>query len=214
MKHLNFHFDVVSPFAYLAFERLPQALEGLSVEVAYRPLLFAGLLSHWGQKGPAEIEPKRAWTYRHVAWLAHRHGIALQMPAQHPFNPLALLRLAVACAPPLGTPSRHACEQVLHHVWRGGGEPNDPARLQALQAALAPALDPAGEAVKQSLKDATAQAVATGIFGVPTIEVDGRLFWGLDALDMAAAYLRGDPWFGGAEEAAALAVRAGVQRRT
>ena len=137
MKHLAFHFDVVSPFAYLAFERLPQALEGLSVEVSYRPLLFAGLLSHWGQKGPAEIEPKRAWTYRHVAWLAHRHGIELQMPAQHPFNPLALLRLAIACAPPLGTPSRHVCEQVLRHVWRGGADANDPARLQALQAALA-----------------------------------------------------------------------------
>ncbi len=218
MKHLAFHFDVVSPFAYLAFERLPQALEGLSVEVSYRPLLFAGLLSHWGQKGPAEIEPKRAWTYRHVAWLAHRHGIELQMPAQHPFNPLALLRLAIACAPacapPLGTPSRHVCEQVFRHVWRGGADASDPARLQALQAALAPALDPAGEAVKQSLKDATAQAVAKGIFGVPTIEIDGRLFWGFDALDMAAAYLRGDPWFGGPEETSAVATRAGLQRRT
>lgn len=213
MKHLTFHFDVVSPFACLAFERLPQALEGLSVEVSYRPLLFAGLLAHWGQKGPAEIEPKRSWTYRHVAWLAHRHGIALQLPAQHPFNPLALLRLAVACAPPLSTPSRHVCEQVFRHAWQGGGDANDPARLQALQAALAPALDPAGEAVKQSLKEATAQAVAKGIFGVPTIEVDGRLFWGLDALDMAVACLRGDPWFGGAEEAAAVAERAGVRRR-
>jgi 2-hydroxychromene-2-carboxylate isomerase len=213
MKHLTFHFDVVSPFAYLAFERLPQALEGLSVDVSYRPLLFAGLLAHWGQKGPAEIEPKRSWTYRHVAWLAHHHGIALQLPAQHPFNPLALLRLAVACAPPLATPSRHVCEQVFRHVWQGGGDANDPARLQALQAALAPALDPSGEAVKQSLKEATTQAVATGIFGVPTIEVDHRLFWGFDALDMAAAYLRDDPWFGGPEEAAAVAVRAGVQRR-
>jgi len=66
---------------------------------AYRPVLFAGLLKNWGQKGPAEIEPKRAWTFRHVHWLAQHHGIAMQTPAQHPFNPLAHLRLLLACAP-------------------------------------------------------------------------------------------------------------------
>ena len=76
MKRVIFHFDVISPYAYLAFERLPQALEGLSVEVEYRPLLFAGLLQHWGTKGPAETAPKKVWTFRHVAWLAHEFGIA------------------------------------------------------------------------------------------------------------------------------------------
>ena len=83
LKHLTFWFDPISPFAYLAFERLPQALEGLSIEVSYRPVLFAALLNHWGQKGPAEIEPKRAWTFRHVHWLAHHHGIEIATPAQH-----------------------------------------------------------------------------------------------------------------------------------
>ena len=112
MKHLTFWFDVISPYAYLAFERLPQALEGLSCRVHYQPVLFAGLLGHWGQKGPAEIEPKRAWTFRQVAWLAHRHRVALQTPAQHPFNPLALLRLASACAEVGETPSRSAASRV------------------------------------------------------------------------------------------------------
>ncbi len=88
MKHLTFWFDPISPFSYLAFERLPQSLEGLSVEVTYRPVLFAALLKHWGQKGPAEIDPKRAWTFRHVHWLAHHHAIPMDTPAQHPFNPL------------------------------------------------------------------------------------------------------------------------------
>lgn len=212
MKHLQFWFDPVSPYAYLAFEQLPQALEGLSYSVDYRPLLFAGLLKHWGQKGPAEIEPKRAWTFRQVAWNAHRLGIPIQTPAQHPFNPLALLRLLVASAPEGGTPSRLACETVLRHTWRGGADANEPARLQALREALAPARDPDGEPVKQALKDATAAALARGVFGVPTVEVDGRLFWGLDALTMLAAYLRGDPWFDGPAWAAAGMPRPGVQR--
>ncbi len=212
MKQLTFWFDPVSPFAYLAFERLPQALEGLSYSVRYRPVLFAGMLNHWGQKGPAEIEPKRAWTFRHVHWLAHRHGIELQTPAQHPFNPLALLRLLLACADDGMAPNRHACERVLRHVWHGGHDANHPARLAALTQALAPAGDPTGAAVKQALKSATDDAVAMGLFGVPTIEVDGRLFWGIDSLEMLAACLRGEAWFDGPAWQQAGAPRAGITR--
>jgi 2-hydroxychromene-2-carboxylate isomerase len=213
MKALTFYFDVVSPFAYLAFERLPQALEGLSHTVDYQPVLFAGLLAHWGQKGPAEIEPKRAWTFRHVHWLAHELRVALHTPAQHPFNPLALLRLALACTPEGRTPSRHVCEQVFRHVWCGGADANDPQRLAALAAQMAPARDPASDAVKQALRDDTTRAIARGVFGVPTIEVDGRLFWGVDALPMVAACLRGDPWFDGPGWKDAAVAPPGVQRR-
>jgi 2-hydroxychromene-2-carboxylate isomerase len=212
MKHLDFWFDPISPFSYLAFERLPQALEGLSVEVSYRPILFAGLLQHWGQKGPAEIEPKRAWTFRHVHWLGAQHGIAIDTPAQHPFNPLALLRLLVACAPAGGTPNRRACEVVLRHVWQGGGDANDAARLAELTQELAPPLAASDERVKQALKDSTAEAIARGVFGVPTVVVDGRLFWGLDALPMLAGYLRGESWFDGPAWDREGLARAGLRR--
>ncbi len=213
MKHLVFWFDPVSPYAYLAFEQLPQALEGVTYRVDYQPILFAGLLRQWGQKGPAEIEPKRAWTFRHVAWQAHRLGIPIATPAQHPFNPLALLRLLHAAVPEGGTPNRWQCEQVFHHVWRGeGADANDPARLAALHAALAPTRDPDSDAVKQSLNERTARALSLGIFGVPTVEVDGRLFWGLDALEMLAAYLKGDAWFDGPAWDEAGRARPGVVR--
>ena len=214
MHKLVFWFDPISPFAQLAFERLPQVLEGLSYDVRYQPILFAGLLNHWGQKGPAEIEPKRAWTFRHVHWLAHRHGIAMQTPAQHPFNPLAHLRLMLACAPEGGTPNRRVCEAVLRHIWHGGADANDPARLAALAHELAPRIDPGDASVKQALKDATQRALALGIFGVPTVEVGGRLFWGLDGLDMLAACLRGDPWFDTGAWEAEGAARPAIRRQT
>ena len=213
MKHLTFWFDPVSPYAYLAFERLPQALEDLSYSVDYQPVLLGALLSHWGQKGPAEIEPKLAWTFRQVRWLAHRHGIELQTPARHPFNSLTLLRLAWACAPEGRTPGRYVCEQVLRHTWRGGADAEDPQRLAALTACLAPQRDPAAAPVKMILREATDRALALGVFGVPTLEVDGRLFWGLDALDMVAAYLRGDPWFDGPAWQEAAVAPPGVKRR-
>ncbi|HEX7891257.1 MAG TPA: 2-hydroxychromene-2-carboxylate isomerase [Ramlibacter sp.] len=205
MKHITFYFDFLSPYAYLAFEKLPEALKGASYGVDYRPVLFAGFLKHHGQLGPAEIPPKRDWTYRQVLWLAHAHGIPLQLPAAHPFNPLGVLRLALACGNE-GLVNRHVAETVFRHVWRGGADAADPQRLQELRAQLQPQRDPASEEVKAELKANTDAAIAKGLFGVPTCEVEGRLFWGLDGLPMLRAYIEGNAWFasGAWEEAAAL----------
>jgi 2-hydroxychromene-2-carboxylate isomerase len=198
MKRIDFWFDVISPYAWLAFERLPQALAGLSIEVSYQPVLLAGLLGHWGQKGPAEVEPKRAWTYRQVAWLAHQQGTVLQLPRPHPFNPLALQRLALATAPAGGTPNRRNVELLFRHVWcRDGADPNDAAALAALTEALAPLRDPAGDEVKAELRQRSQAAAEAGLFGVPTFVCDGRSFFGQDALPMLHAALTGDAWFDG-----------------
>lgn len=194
MKHITFYFDVISPYAYLAFERLPQALQGLSYGVTYKPVLFAGMLKHHGQLGPAEIPPKREWTYRQVLWLAHEMGIDMQMPAKHPFNPLTLLRLAVACNSE-GLPNRYIVEKLFHHVWHGGHDAEDEQRLQALKGMLKPALDPDAAIVKNLLKTHTELAIKQGVFGVPTLEVNGKLFFGLDALPMLAEYLKQNSWF-------------------
>ena len=125
MTPITFWFDPVSPYAALAFERLPAALAGCSCVVDYRPVLLAGLLKHWGQLGPAEIAPKRDWTYRQVLWLAHAHGVPLQLPAAHPFNPLGALRLALACGEG-GRVNRFVAETVFRQVWRGGADAADP----------------------------------------------------------------------------------------
>ncbi|MEY4884321.1 MAG: hypothetical protein RIS34_2175 [Pseudomonadota bacterium] len=212
MKHITFYFDVISPYAYLAFEKLPQTLMGLSYSVTYKPILFAALLRHHGQLGPAEIVPKRDWTYRQVLWLAHNQGVALELPAAHPFNPLALLRLAVACQAQ-GLPNRQVCETLFRHVWQGGAQAVDPDRLQSLKLRLAPPRDAHGEAVKAQLKAHTDEAIALGLFGVPTCVVDHKVFWGLDALPMLRDYLRGDDWFQGPEWELAQHVPTGSSRQ-
>jgi 2-hydroxychromene-2-carboxylate isomerase len=122
----------------------------------------------------------------------------MQMPAAHPFNPLALLRLAIACGDK-GLVNRQVAETVLRHVWRGGADALDAARLDALKQSLQPKRDPAGDEVKSELKANTDAALARGLFGVPTMEVDDKLFWGFDALPMLRAYLEGDDWIGGDE---------------
>jgi 2-hydroxychromene-2-carboxylate isomerase len=217
MKHITFYLDFISPYAWLAFEQLPEALKGMSYSVGYTPVLFAGMLKHHGQLGPAEIATKRDWTYRHVRWLAHSKGIALEIPASHPFNPLPLLRLAVACGVngsegALNMPNRHMCETIFRHVWSGGDEAADAQRLDALTQQLAPKRDVQSDEVKAQLKRNTEAAIAQGVFGVPAFEVDGKIFWGLDSLPMLREYLLGNAWFDETNWNAACKVAVGIKR--
>jgi len=212
MKQIDFYFDFISPYAYLAFERLPEVLMGHSYQVVYRPVLFAALLSRHGQLGPAEIGAKRDWTYRQVLWLARTLGVSLQLPSSHPFNPLDLLRLAVASCDS-GLPNRFVAETIFHHVWRGGADAADPQRLQDLVLQLAPRRDMHGAAVKAQLKAHTDDALSRGLFGVPTLVVDDKPFWGLDALPMLRDYLAGDGWFAGGDWDLAAQLPVGVGRR-
>ncbi len=223
LHDITFWYDPISPYACLAFERLPLALQGLSVQVRYRPVLFAALLKASGQLGPAEIPGKRDWTYRQVLWLAQQHGVALDLPAAHPFNPLPLLRLGLATATDEapGETSRYVTEQLFRHVWQGGQDATAPQRLAALEAGLQdhmtqrgrPWLAPDTDAVKQRLRENTDAALAAGVFGVPALVVDGRLFWGLDALPMLRDCLDGGAWFGTDAWDAPGRLPAAVQRR-
>jgi 2-hydroxychromene-2-carboxylate isomerase len=195
MKTITCYIDFISPYAYLAFEALPKALaDSPSYQVVYKPVLFAALLKHHGQLGPAEIAGKREWTYRQVLWQAKEHGVALDMPQAHPFNPLSLLRLSVACSAQ-AKPNRYVCETIFRHVWQGGGAADDPVRFQALVQQLQPKQSVDSSEVKALLKANTDEAIAKGVFGVPTFLVDDKLFWGLDALPMMQQYLDNDPWF-------------------
>jgi 2-hydroxychromene-2-carboxylate isomerase len=208
MHHITFYYDPISPYAYLAFEQLPQALEGLSYSVSYQPILFAGLLKTHGQLGPAEIAPKREWTYRQVLWQAKTLGIEFQMPAVHPFNPLGLLRLATACASEEGHTNRvhtnrFVTQQIFNHVWHGGADASSNERLETLTQALASNIKTDSDTAKARLKANTDGALQAGCFGVPTLRAlragapagEEKNFWGLDALPMLREYLAGDAWF-------------------
>jgi 2-hydroxychromene-2-carboxylate isomerase len=218
LKHLTFNFDPISPFAYLAFMQLSRALHGLSYSVTYRPVLFAGMLKHFGQLGPAEIAPKRDWTFRHVSYLAHALSIPMTMPPEHPFNPLPFLRLLIASdTSNQGLPNRHACDTILRHIWLE--EAHIYSAIKALSPEVCaerleiPAASINSDRTKALLRAHTDAAISEGCFGVPTIRVDDKNFWGLDALPMLRAYLQGDDaWFERGEWDKAAALPAGVQR--
>ena len=203
MRDIHFYFDVISPYAWLAFKALPSTLEGIAHRVHYHPVVFGAMLKHHGQLGPAEMPGKRDWTYRQVMWLAKQQGTLLQMSASHPFNSLALMRMAVATATN-GEPSREVVEAIFKHVWCSGLEATDATRLEALQHQLTQMMqethanvqiDIQAPEVKQNLIQQTQAAIDLGLFGVPSMVVDGQVFWGQDSLPMLRAYLEGDAWF-------------------
>lgn len=179
----DWYFDFISPYSYLGFARLGE-LPG-NLRLAFRPVLFAGLLNHFGQKGPAEIAPKRLWTYRSTTWAAGQRGIAFAYPAAHPFNSLPYLRLAIAAGC-----TAEAVGRIFRALWTTRADPGDPGVVAGLAHSLgvesARLADPA---VKDALRRETERAAARGVFGVPTLVVEGELFWGADATDFAGAYL-------------------------
>jgi 2-hydroxychromene-2-carboxylate isomerase len=178
-------FDLISPFAYLSFEQLRQLPAGTEVELL--PVLFAGLLNHHGQVGPAEIAPKRRFTYRFVLWRARKMGVPMVMPPAHPFNPLSALRLVIAAGA-----DRRAVGTAFDFIWRQGRDVSDPAVLLELAGQLGISDLPAAlgdAAVKQKLRGNTDWAITRGVFGVPTFVIGEELFWGHDAFDMVVDYL-------------------------
>ena len=205
----DWYFDFISPYAYLQlmdFKRLPDSLD-----IRYRPVLFAGLLKHWGHKGPAEIPQKRLKTYRECQWRADRAGIPFRMPAVHPFNPLRPLRLAIA----LGTEPA-VIGAIFEFIYAEGRDLQDDAEWQALCARLG--VDDGDDVtsqqeVKDRLRANTEEALALGVYGVPTFAVRGELFWGADLTEMLLDYLADPKLFSRGEMARIARMPMGVERR-
>ncbi len=210
MKTIDWYFDYISPFAYLVSENLHR----LPAEVELRPvpILFAGLLQHWHTKGPAEIEPMRRFTFRHISWMAQRDHIPLTLPPAHPFNPLKLLRLCIALDSRL-----EVAQRLFRFVWAEGRSADDPAHWQALCTELAVEdADQriADDAVKSTLRRNTERAIDIGLFGVPSLVVDGEIFWGYDAFGFLLDYLADPALLESPAIRAADAMPVGLQRRS
>jgi 2-hydroxychromene-2-carboxylate isomerase len=195
---VRFHFDFVSPYAYIAWTQIHRVVEAHGQSVEPVPVLFAGLLNAHGQKGPAEIPAKRVYLFKDASRKAHAFGLPpLQPPPSHPFNPLLALRL---CVVPMAADARRRLIDALYAAtWAGGGGVESPERVRAILERLgldAPALldAAAAPAAKAALKANTDAAIAAGVFGVPTAAVGDELFWGVDALPHLDDFLAGrDP---------------------
>ncbi len=181
----DWYFDFISPFAYLNWMRLRRDFPEIRIQP--KPVLFARLLNHWKQLGPAEIPGKRIHTYRMVLWQARQAGIPLRFPPAHPFNPLLALRLALTAKD-----IHQAVDLIFKHIWEQGLAADTVEALQPVADALGIkdlAASHADPEIKNRLTQNGEQAITLGIFGVPTLVINDQLFWGNDATEMAMQYL-------------------------
>ena len=187
MKSAKWYFDFVSPFAYMQNMFLDEFSTHLKID--RKPLLFAGLLKYWGSKGPAELPSKRIFTYRHVQWMADRLDIPLRFPDRHPFNPVPLLRLCIAAGC-----SKKVVDSVFKCIWEEGLVGDDPDNWNSFCRAVELSVTEANELIskpeiKSKLKSNGEEAIAQGVFGVPTMVVDRHLFWGYDSSSLVLDFL-------------------------
>lgn len=192
-RALTFYYDLLSPFAHIALKRLPELPR--DVVVTPRPVVLGAILAHWGQRGPAEIEPKRLHTYRQAVHLASRYGVAMRFPPRHPFNPLAALRLLAGADADLAMVGR-----AFDFVLGQGRAVDTPEDIEAFAAAVgAPPALAGDDAAKAKLRAFTDEAIGLGVFGVPTFAAQGgkgvELFWGVDSFDMLKDWLADEKLF-------------------
>ncbi|MBI2335547.1 MAG: 2-hydroxychromene-2-carboxylate isomerase [Deltaproteobacteria bacterium] len=194
---INFYFDYLSPYAYLAWLRVQKLCNQYGCNLKNHPILLAGLLNHWKQLGPAEIPPKREFVFKDTYRFAKTHNIPFRLPKSHPFNPLMPLRLS------LKETAGDQQTQVINTLWQASwGQGRDISTVEELTKILDEAQLPTSKllekiqdpAIKEKLKSETSDAIAQGVFGVPTFIIDGELFWGNDQLTYLEMHIQGqDP---------------------
>ncbi len=192
MKKVEFLFDYGSPTCYLAYTQLPALAKRCGAEIVWKPILLGGLHKATGNRSPVEVPAKGVWMMQDLQRFAARYGVPYAMNRHFPINTLQLMRGAVAMQRE-GRLIPYS-DAIFKAIWVDGQNMGDP---QVVGGVLAKAgFDPAAlmaaasdDAVKQTLKTDTEQAVERGAFGAPIFFVGEAMFFGQDRLDFVAEEL-------------------------
>ena len=197
MNQIEFYYDLVSPYSYLAYGRVKRVCEENGTELVLRPMLLGAVHKAVGLQAPIYVKSKGSYQLRDIHRWAEHYGLPMEFPEPFPFRTLKTMRAAVALEEDLEPFTREA----FGLYWEEGGAPkgfeeadeDGPIREVARRIGRDPeeVLESAttGEA-KEALKSATDEAVERGVFGAPTFFVGGEMFWGNDRLHFVEVALQ------------------------
>ena len=199
MRRVEFFFDLVSPYSYLAFGRVERICREAGAELVLRPMLLGAVHNAAGITAPIEIQSKASYQVRDIHRWAEHYGLPMQFPDPFPFRTLKTMRAAMACAEEGDLEPFVRGAFALY--WEEGGAPkglkeddeNGPIREVARRIGTDPeeVLEKAAASeAKEALKTATAEALGRGVFGAPTFFVGDEMFWGNDRLHFAEAAVK------------------------
>ena len=187
----RFRFDTNSPYAYLAAQRVDEVL---GPDVAWEPIAFAFLLRAQQRRPWSLDEPTRSQGKAECEARAARYGLpALVWPPGWPAESYTLEPLRALTAAQAHDRVRELAGALFARNFVTGEGLKAPGVVRACWEAAG--LDPATyedevAAAKAPLVEATDRAIAEGVYGVPTVTVDGDHFWGDDRLEEAARRTR------------------------
>ena len=201
MERVEFYYDLVSPYSYLAHARLRRICEERGAELVLRPMLLGAVHKAVGLQAPIEIEPKARHQYRDVHRWADHYGVPLRYPDPFPFRTLKTMRAAMVFE--ANGKLDHFTHEAFALYWEEDGAPkgtreadeDGPLAEVARRVGAAPEEVLEGAATpetKRALRDATERAVGRGVFGAPAFFVGDEMFWGNDRLHFVEAALSGD----------------------
>jgi 2-hydroxychromene-2-carboxylate isomerase len=194
MPRLEYFFDYVSPFSYLADTRLAALAERTGAEIIYRPFFLGGVMNAAKNAPPTGVPNKGKYMFADIGRWARRYGIELNLNPHFPVNTLHAMRAAVAA---LGDERFGNFHRAMYRgVWVEGTNLGDEEVLRrAIDAAGLDGAKILARAKEQDVKDTLRrngeEAVERGAFGAPTFFVGDEMFWGNDRLDFVEEALRG-----------------------
>jgi 2-hydroxychromene-2-carboxylate isomerase len=197
-KSIEFWFDFGSPASYLAWFQLPKIAAARGATIDWRPMLLGGVFQATSNRSPVEIPAKGRWMLEDLPRWAARYGAPYARNPHFPINTLTLMRGAVGMQMRQPQNFERYVSAMFRAMWETQRNMGDPAVAGAVLAEAG--FDPAAfmalvadPAVKDRLKAATQEAVERGVFGAPTMFVDGALYFGQDRLDFVADRLVEEP---------------------
>jgi len=192
--NLRFYYDVVCPYAYLASLRVEDLAERTGATLEWCPVLLGGLYKN---HGTADV-PAQSWAGNKVVIgaadllrEASANGAEFHHNPRHPQRSVTAMRLITAAS---GAARVSISKALYRAYWVEDQDINDPAILGPIAQAHGLSLtDDLTPAIKDALRANTAHASQSGVFGVPTFEVDGTLWWGQDRMHLVEKALGGSP---------------------
>jgi 2-hydroxychromene-2-carboxylate isomerase len=188
-KQLEYFFDFVSPYSYVAHTAVKQTIERSGAELVVRPMFLGGVMHATGNRPPGVVPAKRKYLDIDLARACKRYGITMHSNPHFPMNTRGMTRAAIGLEGDLEKRDRFI-ETCFNICWNDarGIDPADPETFGA--ALLEAGFDPAeinalasSEENKAKLKANTAEAIERGAFGAPTFFVGREIFFGHDRLD-------------------------------
>jgi 2-hydroxychromene-2-carboxylate isomerase len=187
-KSVDFYFDVGSPASYLAWTQLPRICERAGATLTYKPMLLGGVYQATGNASPATIPVKGRYVQMDLERHARRYGVVLRANPHFPINTLFLMRLVTGIQLKQAQRLQPLLACLFEAIWVDALNLNEAATTARILASAgfepeeAQALAQQAE-VKAALRAITDEAVASGVFGAPTVFVGDEMFFGQDRLD-------------------------------